>query len=640
MSATVYILGIVIQAAAGIIALLQVREAPRRLPWLLIAVSALLIVGRRAATLGEFIANSRELAAAEVLTLIISVLFLAGVVLMRRMFQESLAAQAALRESENRFARAFEYAPIAKALVSPEGKWLKVNRAVCNLLGYSETELRSRTFQELTHPDDLADNTLVLKQMLAGSLHTYQTEKRYIHKDGHTVWTILSSYLIRDSKGDPSCFISQIVDISARKRAEKLVRRRKQYLTGLNQALETLLISEDQVPFQAFIDHIGPAFNVDRAAVFINDYGSKGALLPTCQALWCADDLKSGFSKACISNLDYEEWAPEFKDSLTRGTPVKGSPADFTNAQRAILEHQDIRNLLMIPIMIGREFFGFMRFDACRPEREWGSVHQMYLQIAATDLAHATKRVRVGKQISDSLREKEVLLREVHHRVKNNMQVIISLLRLHSGKAGDMQMEQVFNDCRDRIDAMSLIHESLYQTNDFTHVDFNVYLNKLCRNLSRAYNAPNSGIVVTVTRCDVSLNMDQGVAVGMVVAELISNAFKHAFDPVTGGNVRITLTSRGRTPESEDKPIDGPKDEPENEPVAETSDATGTQAVELIVADNGKGLPPTVDLQKPSSLGLRLVVAAVTRELGGSIEVDQTSGTRFIIRFRCSSLPS
>lgn len=636
MSVTLYILGIVIQAAGGIIALLQVREAPRRLPWLLIAVSALLIVGRRAATLGEFISTSRELATAEILTLVISMLFLAGVILMRRMFQESLAAQAALRESENRFARAFEYAPIAKALVSPEGKWLKVNRAVCNLLGYSERELQSRTFQELTHPDDLADNTLMLKRMLAGSLNTYQTEKRYIHKDGHTVWTILSSYLIRDSKGDPSCFITQIVDISARKRAEKLVRRRKQYLTGLNQALEMLLISEVQVPFQAFIDHIGPAFNVDRAGIFINDYNSKGELLPTCQAFWCADKLKSGFGKACMSNLACESWAPGWKDALTLGTPVKGAPADFPNAQRAILEQQDIRNLLMIPIMLGREFSGFMRFDACRPEREWGPAHQMYLQIAANDLAHAIKRLRVEKQVSDSLREKEVLLREIHHRVKNNMQVIISLLRLHSGKAGDMQMEQVFNDCRDRIDAMALIHESLYQTNDFTHVDFNLYLNKLCRNLCRAYDAANSGIVVTVTRCSVSLNMDQGVAVGMVIAELISNACKHAFDPVTGGNVCITLTSRVRTPESEDKP----KDEPDNEPDADPSDASGAQEVELIVADDGKGLPPTVDLQNPSSLGLRLVVAAVTRELGGSIEVDQTSGARFIIRFRCSSLIS
>ena len=202
-----------------------------------------------------------------------------------------------------------------------------------------------------------------------------------------------------------------------------------------------------------------------------------------------------------------------------------------------------------------------------------------------------------------------MLLREIHHRVKNNMQVIVSLLRMHSRQVddGDTRLGQVFDDCRDRVNAMSLIHEALYQSEDLARIDFEDYLKKLCRNLSRAYNASNQGIVVTVERCNVALGMDQGFAVGMVISELVTNAFKHAFSPGNGGIVSVSLSG-----------IAG-------------------EEVELIVADNGKGLPPEIDIQKLSSLGLRLVVAAITRELGGSIKVERNGGTRFIIHFKCTS---
>ena len=216
-----------------------------------------------------------------------------------------------------------------------------------------------------------------------------------------------------------------------------------------------------------------------------------------------------------------------------------------------------------------------------------------------------TERKRAEKQIAASLNEKEVLLREIHHRVKNNMQVIVSLLRMHSRRTDDEQLGQVFDDCRDRINAMSLIHEALYLSDNIARIDFESYLKKLCRNLSHAHGASGKGVAVMVERCNVSLDMDQGIAVGMVICELVSNAFKHAFPPDKGGNVSLSLFG-----------------------------LKGTE-VELIVQDNGKGLPAEFDIFNSPSLGLRLVVATVTRELGGSIEVDYDGGTRFIIRFEC-----
>jgi PAS domain S-box-containing protein len=129
-----------------------------------------------------------------------------------------------LRESESRFGGAFEYAAIGMALVSPEGRWLKVNRAVCDLVGYSESELLAKTFQDITHPEDLNADLSYVRQMLAGQIRTYQMEKRYYHKAGHIVWALLSVSLVRDKREKPLYFISQIQNITDSKRAEESLR--------------------------------------------------------------------------------------------------------------------------------------------------------------------------------------------------------------------------------------------------------------------------------------------------------------------------------------------------------------------------------------------------------------------------------
>ncbi len=219
-----------------------------------------------------------------------------------------------------------------------------------------------------------------------------------------------------------------------------------------------------------------------------------------------------------------------------------------------------------------------------------------------------TRRKRAETALQDALAEKVVLLREIHHRVKNNMQVIVALLRMHSRRIEDARLTAIFNDCRDRVEAMSLIHEALYQSEDLSHIDFNGYCQKLCRNLGKAYNAGAKGITVTVGQSNVSMNMDQGITVGMIIAELISNAFKHAFPQGHTGNVALH--------------VDNLEDE----------------TIQLVVADTGKGVPSDFDIHKTSSLGLRLVVGAAERELGGNIQVENDGGARFIIRFKCKKV--
>jgi PAS domain S-box-containing protein/diguanylate cyclase (GGDEF)-like protein len=144
------------------------------------------------------------------------------------------AAEDALRESEERFRHAFAYAPIGMALVSPDGRWLRVNRALCEMVGYAEPELLAVRFQDITHTDDLEDDVELLQRMLAGELRRHETEKRYVKRDGAVVWVQLSVSLVRDGDGAPQYFVSQIQDIAARKREHGELERlaRHDALTG------------------------------------------------------------------------------------------------------------------------------------------------------------------------------------------------------------------------------------------------------------------------------------------------------------------------------------------------------------------------------------------------------------------------
>ncbi|MGB6296521.1 MAG: PAS domain S-box protein, partial [Rivularia sp. (in: cyanobacteria)] len=166
---------------------------------------------------------------------------------------ERKKVESALRESEQSFSKAFNYASIGMALVAPDGSWLKVNQALCKIIGYSEQELIKTNFQAITHPDDLQVDLNYVRQMLAGEISTYQMEKRYFHKRGNTVWILLSVSLVRDIHNQPLYFISQIQDITERKQAEDELRNQ-------NQALESAVVGISKLDVWGNYLNVNPAY--------------------------------------------------------------------------------------------------------------------------------------------------------------------------------------------------------------------------------------------------------------------------------------------------------------------------------------------------------------------------------------------
>lgn len=213
-----------------------------------------------------------------------------------------------------------------------------------------------------------------------------------------------------------------------------------------------------------------------------------------------------------------------------------------------------------------------------------------------------TKRKKAEAALQDALREKELLLREVYHRVKNNLQVVLSLLNLQARGVKDRKTLDVLRESQNRIRSMALIHEKLHQSRDFTEINVADYVRGLSQHFMEAYRTDMDRVVLDVEAADIRLDSEKAMLCGFIISELVSNALKHAFPEGKEGRIKVDLKRKGKT------------------------------AVVLTVSDNGVGLPPGIEVKKSSTLGLQLVYALV-QQLSGKIEVDRTTGTTFRITF-------
>lgn len=212
------------------------------------------------------------------------------------------------------------------------------------------------------------------------------------------------------------------------------------------------------------------------------------------------------------------------------------------------------------------------------------------------------ERERAENRLQTSLQEKDVLLQEIHHRVKNNLQVVLSLLYLQSKSIDDESSLDALRESRNRIYSMATIHEVLYQSGDLARVDFAQYTRKLIVHLFASYDI-NSQVIVPRTRItEASLSIDTAIPCGLIINELVSNSLKHAFPGNRGGEVCIELHTENHG-----------------------------QWI-LTISDNGIGLPPDVERRQRESLGLQLVTT-LTQQLEGTIEVDCSEGTAYTIVF-------
>ncbi|TDG23413.1 GAF domain-containing protein [Paraburkholderia silviterrae] len=260
------------------------------------------------------------------------------------------------------------------------------------------------------------------------------------------------------------------------------------------------------------------------------------------------------------------------------------------------------RSVLCLPLVKQTRLIGALYLENELAPGVFTPSRMAVLKLLASQAAISIENASL-EEIEALLEEKEALLHEVHHRVKNNLQLISSLLSLQAARVDDASVAELFLDSRNRVRSMAMVHENLYRAGNFARIDMAPHIRNLCAHLSRAYELSRLDVSLDVLVDDVQLDMNRAVACGMIVNELVSNALKHAFPQGRSGRLRVELVS------------------------------SGERACRLSVSDDGVGLSPEYSIEQAESLGLQ-IVSDLSRQLHATIALGRDTGTSFDIHFK------
>lgn len=453
-----------------------------------------------------------------------------------------------------------------------EGIWdlnLKTNKVFRSarykeILGYQDHELGDDNDDWVTriHPDDVERVMQANHDYLARKIPDYAVEYRLRCQNGSYKWVLGRAQAVWDQAGSAVRMVGSTTDISDRKQAEEALRESEQQFRQ---------IFQDASIGMALIDFQSHQFiQVNPAWCRLLGYSASEIVSLTFDQITHPDDLPQ--------DLHYLEQRDQGKlDSyrLEKRYFKKNGELIWANLTMTVLREQE----------------GLPKFTLAMIE-------------------DITERKQTESLIQASLLEKETLLKEIHHRVKNNLQIISSLLRLQSRQIKDQWTLELFKESQNRVQAMALIHEKLYQSSNLAQIDFQEYITTLIDHLCRSYDIHQPAITIKINVEPVPLPIDTAIPCGLIINELVSNSLKYAFPGNPGGEICVNLqfgVSPCNAPVDKDRFI-------------------------LTISDNGIGLPEDLDFRNTSSLGLQLV-CRLAKQIGGSLELNRSQGTEFKLVF-------
>ncbi|HET7152481.1 MAG TPA: PAS domain-containing protein, partial [Candidatus Kapabacteria bacterium] len=426
---------------------------------------------------------------------------------------------------------------------------------VYRIFGYQPGDIHTaRTkFSQLVHPDDRGMVEKNLEAYLAGDAGQ-SIDYRIIRPDGTERIVHEEASIVRDENtGRALWVIGTIQDITIRMKMEKRLQQYYEQMKSIVENIDIVLLSLDMQNKRML--EISPACE--------RIYGYPTEAFIDDPMLWKKmvhpDDMEvlvAGEARILSGNTSTDEYRIVRPDNSIRWIEERMKPTLDAEGNLVRLE-------------------GF--------------------------IADITERKLAEDQIRGSLQEKEVLLKEVHHRVKNNMQVISSLLNLQGEYIRDSYDKELFRDSQTRVKSMALVHELLYQSKDLAQVNFRDYISTIVEQLFSFHSVSMGKINLDIRVGEVQLGIDTAIPCGLIINELVSNALKYGFPGERKGNVIIDFSKE--------------KDH-----------------YTCIVADDGVGLPANIEVENTSSLGLQLV-HTLTRQLGGKLTLDRNNGTRYLITF-------
>jgi PAS domain S-box-containing protein len=488
------------------------------------------------------------------------------------------------REAENlRLAAAVEQAADSIMITDPKGTIQYVNPAFTKMTGYASAEVLGRNPRLLK--SDRHDAELY-RQLWSAVLDgkTWHGEIVNRRKDG-TLYTEETAIApVRDARGTITDFIAIKQDVTERNRAQEAL--------SASEARYRRLFETSQDGVLLVDPETGNIADANPFVLKLLGYGREEIL---GKKLW--------------------EMGP-FKD-------MAASHAAFRSLQA----------------------YGYIRYEGLPLETKSGGhidvefISNSYWvgdkKVIQCNIRDITQRKRHEDQIRASLQEKEMLLKEIHHRVKNNLQVISSLLRLGNTASQNGDFHEIMRESESRVRTMALIHEKLYQSKDFAHIDFGEYVRSLAIDLFRSYQPDPELVSLSVQADRVLLGVDTAVPCALIVNELVSNCLKHAFTSVSFSETEAQNGESGvvMPPGGQQSQDGGTLGLPKRKGIVSVALSLGqNNRARLVVRDNGAGFPKSLDFRHTKSLGLQLV-NTLTGQLGGTIEMRADGGTEFQIEF-------
>jgi two-component system, sensor histidine kinase PdtaS len=474
-------------------------------------------------------------------------------------------AEKALRKSENYYRAIFENTGTAIVLIDDDMTISKVNSEVERLTGFSREEIEGKKkWTDFTVKEEL--NKLLeyyaLRNTLGGAPIEYETKG--MDKEGNIKDLLVTITTIPGTGKE----LASILEITDRKKAERA-------------------LSESEKRLSDIIDFLPDAtFAIDKEGKIIAWNRALEKMTGTI-----TDDMmgKGNYEYAVPW---YGERRPILIDLIRKENLDYRSEYDFIHE-----DGQTLKAEVFVPSVFGGK--GAYLWVTASPLLD--SKGQQYGAIES--VRDITDRKKSEEKIKKSLEEKNLLLKEIHHRVKNNLQIISSLLDLQEVYVKeDATAVNVLRESQNRVLSMAMIHEMLYQSKDLSHINFSDYIRSLVSNLFHSYNVKNTATpIINVEQ--ISLNIETAVPCGLIISELVSNSLKYAYPEDATGELFISLESHDN-------------------------------GYKLVISDNGIGFPEKLDFKNvESSLGLQLVNSLVN-QLDGTIELDRSNGTKFTIKFK------